>query len=668
MEEGAPCQVQGAECTCQSTLHLVHLALVHPAGYHQTPSLRSSPLHQEAAGSTPDAFGPFRVLHQIGAGALGPVFRGYDPERERLVAIKLFRLELPPERVHQLVGELERLVAANLTRPGIAAPLATGIDGNTAYLVQEFITADSLDVLIRDYGAAPPAEALQVAVQLAGALDFAAVVNVTHGALHPRDVLLSTNESRMTGLGVAAALERVGQTPPVRRPYTAPERIAGGPWDRRADVFSLAAILFEMLSGRRVQGTGAHAADSLTELAGADLPALRKTFARALAEKPADRFDTALEFAAALRDAFPDLKPRLAKPADQPPREVLPVPLPPPAAAAPIASVGDAELRAAESARFHDVEVAPAILPPDAPPLVTPRPPASLFGVNEPLAPVSVLERSRSALWPLALALVVGLALGFAVGYGVGNRDRTAASAAAPIASPPAAQPPATAQSQAPAQPVPTTGREFTDNPVVEAPKPAASTRETSTQSAPAQSAPAPAPARIVPQARETRAATARTTVTDTGRLLVRSTPAGARVFVDGRDRGRTPATVRDLARGAHRVRVVQEGYATEERRVVVSASQPAQSVSVALTRTRAEPASRANGGGFVGSLSVDSLPPAAKVFVDGRLVGTTPLLLPQIGAGTHVVRLEHDGYRHWSSPVRVVSGERNRVTASLEK
>ena len=153
----------------------------------------------------------------------------------------------------------------------------------------------------------------------------------------------------------------------------------------------------------------------------------------------------------------------------------------------------------------------------------------------------------------------------------------------------------------------------------------------------------------------------------DGGRLVVRSTPAGARVFVDGRERGRTPATIRDLVRGPHRVRVVQDGFATEERRVIVSGSRRPQSITVALARARAEAASRPDA--FYGGLSVDSLPTGAKVFIDGKLTGTTPMVLPQVGAGEHVVRLEHDGgYRAWSSSVRVVAGERNRVTASLEK
>ena len=66
------------------------------------------------------------MLHQIGAGALGPVYRAYEPDRDRLVAVKLFRLDLPPERVHQLVGEFEQLIAADLEHAVIAAPLAGG--------------------------------------------------------------------------------------------------------------------------------------------------------------------------------------------------------------------------------------------------------------------------------------------------------------------------------------------------------------------------------------------------------------------------------------------------------------------------------------------------------------------------------------------------------------
>ena len=209
--------------------------------------------------------------------------------------------------MHQLVAEFETLISASLTHPGIAAPIATGICEARPFLAQEYVAAESLDVAIRDSGAPKVVDVLRIATQLAGALDFAAYADVAHGALHPRDVLLSFEDARLTGIGVAQALEQVGAAVPVRRPYTAPERIGGTSWDRRADVFSLAALMHEMLWGRRLSATGAHVSELLTKLPDSDLDALRTAFARGLAEDPAKRFETALEFAQALERAFPEV-------------------------------------------------------------------------------------------------------------------------------------------------------------------------------------------------------------------------------------------------------------------------------------------------------------------------------------------------------------------------
>jgi len=157
-------------------------------------------------------------------------------------------------------------------------------------------------------------------------------------------------------------------------------------------------------------------------------------------------------------------------------------------------------------------------------------------------------------------------------------------------------------------------------------------------------------------------------------------------VFIDSRDHGRTPAAVRDLSGGAHRLRVLLDGYAMDERRVVITPSRPAQSVTIELVRLRAQrgtapspvsprpapatptPATPGTTGRFTGILVLDSRPPGAKIFLDGILVGTTPMLLQAVRAGEHALRMERDGYKNWSSSVRVVSAERNRITASLEK
>jgi len=152
--------------------------------------------------------------------------------------------------------------------------------------------------------------------------------------------------------------------------------------------------------------------------------------------------------------------------------------------------------------------------------------------------------------------------------------------------------------------------------------------------------------------------------------LLIRSTPAGAIVTVDGKESGRTPATVRELAIGPHQVTVSRSGYAPSDRRIVLTRTRPVQSMTVALERpARAAAAPAApRAAAFAGALTVDSRPGGAKVFLDGKLVGSTPLSLQTVAAGEHAIRLERDGYRRWSSQVRVVTSEQNRVTASLER
>ncbi len=613
------------------------------------------------------------------------MFRAYDSTRERLVAVKLFKLDLPPERGHQLLAEFERLIAANLTHPALAAPLAAGISDVSAFLVQEYVAADSLDLAVREYGPAPAADVLRVVTQLAAALDLAAAADITHGALHPRDVLLSTDDTRLTGLGVTRALERIGVVAPVRRPYTAPERIAGGEWDRRADVFSLAALIHELIWGRRISGIGEQATASLTEIAGANLDALRATFARALAENPADRYDTATQFAEALARACPEIvvAPAPVKASKRRAvREVEPkLPLDEefaPAVVAVAQDLGVAQVAdvardlgadlsltapdAVPEPRFQHVDaeavtdepvimrdLTPEIVRHAEPDVAPYEPsmaiPAGLITGHDEL--LSALEVSRTAIWPLGLALVVGIAVGFGGGFFVGSREQPGAVVAATPAASTSPMPP---------------GKEFTESAVA---------------------APASAPA--VPRNSELKAQNSepknlKSEISNLkspaalGRLLVRSRPPGAEVTVDGHAHGKTPVAVRDLARGAHRVTIMRDGYASEERRIVITASRASQTITVPLAKSRVAartappPAPAAPAARSTGAVAFESRPAGAKIFMDGKLVGTTPASLAAVQAGAHAVRLEHDGYRRWSASVRVVAGEPNRVTASLER
>lgn len=203
-----------------------------------------------------------------------------------------------------------------------------------------------------------------------------------------------------------------------------------------------------------------------------------------------------------------------------------------------------------------------------------------------------------------------------------------------------------------------------------------------------ARKAPTPAPkAPAAPQA-----------PTKVGRLLVRSTPSGANVEVDGVARGVTPLALRDLDLGAREITVTRRGYVPEERRIVLTKARPSRSVEVRMTgQAAAASASAAEGrsgaiaperarrdaraGGpprpstpaslgkvavSTGVLAVESRPVGASVTVNGKPSGHTPLTINDLPPGDYRVTMSLPGYRNVATTVRVVAGERARAAARL--
>ena len=244
-------------------------------------------------------------MHQIGVGVLGPVYRTYEPAADRLVAVKVFDLDLTPEKVQALVDALNSLVASDLSHRGIVSPLAAGLEDETPYLAQEYVAAESLDVAVRHYSPAPLDTVLPFITGIAEAVDAAHERGIVHGALHLRDVFVSPEEVRITGFGVLSVLEAVGLAVPIRRPYTAPEVIAGRAWGGEADLYAMAAVAYELLTGRRAAGSGEQVTDRLRDVAGvADSDALHAAFVTALADAPEERFSSGARFVSALRSAM----------------------------------------------------------------------------------------------------------------------------------------------------------------------------------------------------------------------------------------------------------------------------------------------------------------------------------------------------------------------------
>jgi len=699
------------------------------------------PLTREdpTAFSPPPAFGPFRVLHQVGVGALGPVFRTYEPTRDRLVAVKVFRLDIVPEQARALADELSRATEAGLFHPSIVEPIAAGVEGTLAYRAEEYVAAESLDVAMRHYAPAPIEKALPFMTQLAGAIDFARAAGVRHGGLHPRDIFVTPDEARATGFGVVEALERAGIRAPVRRPYSAPERIDAAEWGTPADVFALAAITFELLTGRRPAGTGDRIG-ALNETTSPHADLLHSVLARAMDQDPARRYPSALAFAAALEAAArgtsttPVVVPmpaasgdergakgegRRAKgeeqgaadqglgTKDEGPGTRKSTPLfeeGEPAAVMPMASgrepiqvdpIDSLNLHAEPEAEpVHDEPVVrtPIIAPSpiktepvaSRSPDVQDEPVPMRFSADErpytgePFSAEShdVPERARPAVLPVAVVLIAGLLLGFMAGYFVGGREtippqrtstaptgQESAATQPTVPAPSSAAAPSRSSAAAPAAQAAATPPTVSED----------STPAASSSSAPGSSKPSASGGRTPPPA----------PVATTGRIVVRSNPDKAGVTINGRWRGRTPLTLENKPFGKYTVRVVHPGYKTEQSEFLLSTRDTARAVNLRLTREAASaPAARsganarpgarpqepAQNGGYTGTLFIDSRPQGAAVLLDGHLVGKTPLRLPDVRIGSHVVRLELAEHQAWTASTRVTAGQESRVTGSLER
>ncbi len=595
------------------------------------------------------------MLHQIGAGSLGPVFRAEDPASQTSVVIKVLRLNLTPERARIVADELSALQDRIPAHPGIAPIVKAGIRDVEPFVVCAFMPGDSLDVTLRELGPSALPEVLPRLVQIAAGLDFCADASIWHGSLHPRDVLVSASETAVVGVGIAPILERVGVKLPVRRPYTAPEVVEGLVTGPAADQFSLAAIVFEWLYGRRITGP-AQGRIEVPDMPGIDRTAMADAFTSALATDPAVRFESASAFVAALADAMEKAdespRPTPVRIASRRPRPVALTSIVP---SLPDESRGTAALRdtLADASGSSDVETATTSRIDELRPAEAA---SENRGADRQVGARRVpVRRSPLSLLNVLTAVAAAILIGSGVGYWFAihptadsNDGRSVQQQPpAPAASPPA--PPATGAGGTEA---PAAG----DTPGAATPTPAPVPPDVS----PALAAPVPP------------VATSGRTADPTGRMLVRSTPAGADVVINGERRGVTPLALRELPFGLYVISVSRAGFSSQQHQVSLTAARPSQSLEISLaggagvsggsvtSSTIAAP------GATVGSLLIESRPVGAKVFIDGRAAGITPIMLDRLAPGAHAVRLELSGYHAWTTTVSVVPGELTRLAASL--
>ena len=211
--------------------------------------------------------GPYEIVGPLGAGGMGEVYEAHDPRLQRRVAIKVLPSQL---RAHpDLLARFHREARAlsSLNHPHVCSIYDVGSEGEIDFLVMERLEGETLHRRL-ERGAMPLDEALDVAIEIAGALDAAHRRGIVHRDLKPGNVMLTKAGSRLLDFGLArrrppgppdvlsdaptaTAPDTAAGTILGTLPYMAPEQVEGREADARTDVFAFGAVLHEMVTGQR---------------------------------------------------------------------------------------------------------------------------------------------------------------------------------------------------------------------------------------------------------------------------------------------------------------------------------------------------------------------------------------------------------------------------------
>jgi class 3 adenylate cyclase/tRNA A-37 threonylcarbamoyl transferase component Bud32 len=273
-----------------------------------------------AAGATPTSLGKYEVRRELGRGAMGIVYEGWDPGIERRVALKTVR---PDQLDSSVANELrerfrrEAQAAGRLSHPGIVSVYDFGQEGDTSFIAMEFIDGEELQSRLDRGDRLAVAEVVEIMTQLLNALDTAGKAGVVHRDIKPSNILLLPNgRVKVTDFGIArveaSGLTQDGSmlgTPA----YMSPEQLNGLNVDPRSDLFSSGVVLYQLLTGERpFRGTRvATIIHKILEYTPPDPSTLAQgvpeTFdavvRKAIAKAPGDRYQSGAEFAEAIRAA-----------------------------------------------------------------------------------------------------------------------------------------------------------------------------------------------------------------------------------------------------------------------------------------------------------------------------------------------------------------------------